>query len=801
MVVNSKPLQKKSWASKVSKDFKWFHENADFFISNSNFGANGNNGNRLQRIKTLYEIYNSRFPAGWLKHMTDPFNTGKTTNTMGQVRPMNILRPNIEFLRGEYPKRPNTIQVVVKGEDGFTAFMEGKKQTAYKSMSQIFINQMNSDGLDTGVETKQPEPPEDAVNKFIDKFKNTLAAQAMTDLELILEDQRVKEKLLDAFKDWLIAGETYSYKDVLRDEVKYHRVSPLELDFDKSPGVKYVQDGDWAVRRMPMLIADVVDRFYDSLDAKEIDELEQEGSSGYSMANVQLENNITGGGKLKYVYHVTWRSFEKIGILTYNDPLTGATEQDVVNEDYPLNPELGESIEWIWRTRWMEVYRIGEDKYVEEGPVRFAPALMNDLGKTHGPYNGRLFSDTHAENISILKMGIPFQIMYMVGNTALERTMAKSRGKVVLIDQNVIPKGEGWSEEKFFSFSEAQGWATINRNQIGADKSYNQYQVLDLGLFDHIQHLIQVMDYCKTQFDEQLGISRQAKAQVTSSDSVGGTQTSIFQSSIITDMIFTEFEQFVRTDMEGLLDCSQLSNINGKRSSWVSSEGRTSILNINPEEYCYAQMGIMVTDSTKENDTLNKMKQYGQALAQNGMPASGLLAIETANNVAKLQQVLLGIEKKQQEIEQQSAASEQEAEANREEMQQQFAEYNMLLEVQKMHEEYNRKEDLVLIQGDINMAMVAAEAGNSADSVDTSGTEALMKYSNERTKIENENTRKEKELDMKVQSSKDKQKASMRMDEHKRKIADKEFDLKKQIKHKEVAIKNKQASLRKTPKR
>lgn len=800
MINNSKPLQRKTWAEKIANKYQWFKDNGDYLISTSTFGDESGASSRSQKIKALYEIYNSKFPSNWTKHVTDPFSSGRGDNARvwpAKIRPMNILRPNIEFLRGEYPKRPFNFSVVVKGEDGFNSFMEEKKKAVYKNLSQIFINTLNEGaqetGVETGMESKPTDMPEETVTKFIASFKNTLAVQAQIDLDLIMADQRVKEKLIDMFKDWLIAGEVYSFKNVVRDETRYERVDPAELSYDQSPHVKYLKDGDWVVRRMLLTVSDVVDRFYDSLEEKDINKME-DGS--YSESPAHFHNWLSGRGNtnernLVNVYHYTWRSMEKVGFLSYINPISGKQESDIVNEDYPVQKELGETVEWFWRTRWMEGYRIADEAgglHVEMGPVRFAPSMMNDFAKSTGPYNGRSFSNTHSENISVLKLGLPFQITYIIAGFAMERTLAKSRGKIVLLDQNVIPQGAGWNEDKFFHFSEAQGWALINRNQLGVDKSYNQYQVLDLGLFDHIKNLIDIMDFCKRQYDEQLGISRQSKAQTTSSDSVGGTQSAIYQSSIITEMIFTEFDQFVQTELEGLLDCSQISNINGKRSSYVSDDGRTQILEINPEEYCYSQMGIMLSDSQKDNDALNKMRQYSQAFAQNGATPSTVLAVETAGNVAKLKELLMGVEAAQQKQAQQAAASEEEAEKERLIIQQEFSEFNALLDSQKMHEEYNRKEDLVLIQGDINMALQQA-LSNPDEASSTEGTEALMKYTNDRDKIDMESTRKNAELQSKVQAQKNKEKRESNMDAHKQKIAEKEFNLKKEIKNKELKIK------------
>jgi len=792
------PLQKISWAEKVKNDYQWFKDNADYRISNSCFGSDGNTNNKKKILSALYKAYNSEYPVEWFKHITDPFNSG-SKSWPAKIRAMNILRPNIEYLRGEYPKRPFNYQVTVQGEDGYNAYLEAQKQSIYKSLGQIFINTVNENAkkeptLDTGVESKEAELPEEVSQKFKGTYKNILAVQAQTDLNLTMEDQKIKEKINDNMLHWLIAGEAYSYRNVLRDQVIYEAVDPMEFDWDYSPDVKYVQDASWTVRRIMMAVPDCVDRFYDTLNSRDIDNLENEnGKSSPAYFQNTLVGRADEYGKVP-VYHTCWRSYEKFGFLTYWNPLTGNLEEDIVNEDYTPNPELGESVEWHWRSRWMETYRISDDIYVESGPVRFAPSLMNDLGKTIGPYNGRKFSDKHADNISVLKLGLNFQSLYTVAAWSLERTMAKSRGKVVIMDKNAIPKGKDWTEERFFHLAEAQGWLLVDRSQEGVDKSFNQYQELDLSLFEHINSLMEIMDFCKRQYDEQLGITKQVKGQTTGQDSATGIQVATFQSSIITDMIFSEFDQLVKTDLAALLDCSQIANINGKRTAYVGSEGRTEILSINPEEYCYAQMGIMLTDSTTENLALKKIKEYSQAFAQNGATPSTIIEIETATNIAKLKELMLNVEERQQKMEAAMAESEQEAEVNKLELAQGFAELNTLLDIDKMHEEYNRKEDLLLIQGNINMALEGATSEATTDNGQTNGTEAMMKYAAESEKIQLDNDRKNRETDAKIEAQKAKEKRAFDMDAHKKKMAEKDHQLKANIAEKQIQIKKTQAN-------
>lgn len=795
-----RPLQKTSWAQKTSKNYEFFKVNMDYLISQSSFNSSHLSSQRTEGMKDLYDVYNSKFPAKWFTHVLDPFSAQdpKHTKWPAKMRPANILSPNINLLYGEYPSRPFKFTVAVKGDDGYNSFEESRKQELYKNLSQLFINTLNevngqqdaaappdpdNPGIHTGVDSKPVEMPEEVMNKFLNSFRDLLSIQAQTDIDLIMEDQHIKEKLTDMFKDWLIVGETYSFKDVIRDKTIYERVSPMEIDYDKSPGVKYIQDGDWVVRRMLLTVSDIVDRFYDSLKSQDIDKLESGAVSASPEFFASHLHGLTDNGKIP-VFHVVWKSLKKMKVITYPDPITGEPQEDIVDETYKINPELGETEEVYWVTQVLEGYRIGDDMYLEMKPVNYQPNEINNLSNHNLPYNGRRFSDTHSENVSVLKAGLPFQIMYCIIFFTLEKTIAKSRGKIMLLDSNVIPRQEGWDEEKFFWYSEAQGYMLVNRNQVGVDKSFNQYNVVDMGMFDHVAELIKLMEFCKQQYDDQLGITRQRKGDVKASDTATGTSASLSQSSVITEMIFTGYDQFVRTELEGLLNCSQIANINGKKAVLTGSDLRTEILNINPDYYCYADMGIMMSDSAQEREQLARIRSYAQAFAQNGQSPDAVIAVETANNISQLKGILKDIQAKQTKMAQEQAKTEHEREIEKIEIDKQYDEFMALLDTQKMHEEYDRKDDLVITQGNINMAIEAGKAGIAAG-----GGGDFMEFAAQRDAAAEDSRLKEKEIDRKLKADQ----AKNAMELRKLQAKNKEIEMKERVAKKQAQMKARQS--------
>lgn len=797
MIPSAKPLQKLSWSEKIKNNYEWFKRNIDWGLQTSHFHSPTGSGDRQNVILGLYNIYNSRFPSSWFTHVMNPFSAKKAEhqNWGAKVRPHNIIRPNVELLRGEYPKRPFPYQIVVKGEQGYNNFLEARKNAIFSNLSAHAINTINgalsgasggqqsqNPGQDvdpsqssgqtpTGVDNQPAPPPEKMVDEFANDFKDILATQAQTDLDLIMDDQHVKEKLQDILKDMLISGEARSYKNVLRDKTIYSRVPALELDHDKSPTEKFIKDGSWACRRQFWTVPDIVDRFYDSISPDDIDNVEKMSAitSPASLYNYLENSNAYQYNKLP-VYHYQWKGFQKVGYLKGVDMTTGEPYSDLVGEDYTADAELGETIEWDWVVQVLEGWRIGDDIYTEMGPPEYQPNQINDFSKHELCYNGYNFSDTHAENISVVKLGIPFQIMYCILSIIMERTISKSRGKLIMLDKNAIPSTHaGWDEEKFFYYAEAQGWALLDRNQQGVDKSWNTYQVMDLSTFEHISEIIKLMEFCKAENDAQLGISRQRKAETAPSDTVGGNQEATFQSSVITEMIFQGFDQFVKTELEGLINCSQIANRTGKKAAYTTDDARTELLNINPDYYCYAELGIMVSDSGNESDALKRIRQYTQAFAQNGQDPSTIVEIETSTNISKLKGILKKVKAEQMQMAQQQAQDEHEHEIEKIQLDQQFKEYENLLEIDKMNQEYTRKEELVILQGDINLSIQEVANGMNPDTTDGADITEIMARQNERDQMFQDKEKHAKTEDNKIKIEKAKIAMAERQDNTKRK--------------------------------
>jgi hypothetical protein len=717
-----RPLQRVSWSEKVKDDKEWFKRNARHYLSLANFGDKD-----AKNWDDLYQVYNNDFPAGWFTHVTDPLSAKEATHKKfpGKIRPVTMLRTNIDLLYNEYPKRPFVYQVVNMGEDGYNAFLENLNKTLEDNLTQHFVAAFQEQAIQQGLPVDQIpgldeiESPESVKEKHGTSYKDKLAIRGQKWLKRALSEYGIRNKFKMMFKDWLITGQARSYKGMEHGELVYERIPVKNLRYDKSETVTDIEDGEWAVCMRMVTESDVVDHFYDELKEKDYENIESRNHFISPMAFMNhLQSTYTDSrnvGKIP-VYHIVWKGKKKKLLLSYPDPLSGEMQSMEVDEDYIVNKDLGETTEVIYGNEVYETWMIGEDIFVRMGAI---PVQRNEMANTSAcklPYNGRAWSDTHAVSISPMEIGIPFQIMYMIINRSIEMTIAKSKGKFIIIDKNVVPKGEGWNEEKFLYYADALGWAFIKRDQIGVDKSFNQYQTVDLSMMDQLKQLIDLQEHYKTQWDDALGINRQRKGASFASDGKGVSEMNMMQSSVITDGIFTIFEEFIQKELQGLLDYSRFLEAAGSTRSIYNQEDYTSaLMDIDPVAYASASLGVMLSSSVDEKNALDQMKAISQAMVQNKVKPSTILEVQKAVNVAELQENLRKIEDLEVQMEQQMQLSEQEAQEAADERAKRFAEFENMLNMATIDKEWDRKDQNTLLQQEYDNAKNVPEGSDPVD--------------------------------------------------------------------------------------
>ena len=118
-------------------------------------------------------------------------------------------------------------------------------------------------------------PPEQ-IAKYMDKdYKDIVENTAYHTLTYLREKLDLDNEFIKGWKDGLISGREIYYVGVLNAEPYVERVNPIYFSYDKSPDLEFIEDGSWCCRKMRMPITEVYDRYYDKLEEKDLDKLEE----------------------------------------------------------------------------------------------------------------------------------------------------------------------------------------------------------------------------------------------------------------------------------------------------------------------------------------------------------------------------------------------------------------------------------------------------------------------------------------------------------------------------------------------
>lgn len=710
-----KPLQLLSYDEKMANDKQWGKAVMDYYIDNSLFNTITTNSNLpgFTTKKALYDAYNNILPTQPFDYVTNPLNSEveKFKKFPAQIRPYNILRPNVDLYIGEWNKRPFKFDVVnMDGEDVLNTFTTVQTATFKKNVTQRWINTLNELGYDTAMPSEELPNPNTVIQGLNGNYKDAKALDGYKSLKVISYENRTAELWRVLFKDWLIAGEVFTLKIPHKGKILYLRLSPLFVDYDKSSLSPYVEDGEYAVARFRVTVSDLVDLHYDELTKKDIENLE----NGTSLTAASKVFGILGnlGGDVKdYItkndlYYVTWKSKKQIGILTYPDPATGEVQMMEVDESYVADKEKGEVLEKMWVNDVWHGWKTGDATnplYLGLESLPTQRSEQNNYSSCKLPINGKRFSDTESSNVSIVWLGMAYQIMYIIMQYRIELTVAKSKGKIVLMDGNAVNDDDHGGEEQFLWYAESMGWAFVYRDQEGVDRSMNQYGVLDLSLFADIKQLIEISEYVKSQWDELLGITRGRKGQTTASDQVGTTNASIIRSTVISDLIFTGFEEFLETELQGLLDISKFAWAEGKKGHFRNDAGAMELLNLNPEHHTNASYGVFVQNISNLMDRLELIKNQVNAIAQRkDVKPSTIIDIATTESFTELKALMKQAEAVEESIISKREQAEGERQQQLEQMRQDYQIFLHGLEVDKQEKDHDRLDNREYIKASLD---------------------------------------------------------------------------------------------------
>ena len=462
------------------KGKKWQEDCVNYIIGEGNVTSGGNSTSYYGELQTYYNLYNSIFDEKDFKSITNPFKV--EDGFPATPHDFNIIRPKVDLLIGEETKRPLNFRVIRTSQEATSEMQEKEKQMILQYIEAAITARMSPEEAQQFQEQLQSGevmPPEQ-IAKYMDKdYKDIVENTAYHTLTYLREKLDLDNEFIKGWKDGLISGREIYYVGVLNAEPYVERVNPIYFSYDKSPDLEFVEDGSWCCRKMRMPITEVYDRYYDKLEEKDLDKLEEMiGSTpGRNLGDrspvdigIQLriyDNPIfEGAGKsLVNVWHCCWKSFKKIFYVTTTDD-AGQPQINIVDETYqPVGNEI--SVEPDWIVEVWEGYRAGSDLYFGIQPIEYQHVSIDNPNSQKLPYCGAIYSNTNSKPRSLVSILKPLQYMYIVLWYRLELAIARDKGKVLLFDITQIPKSMGITPTKWLHYLSSVGVSFVNPYEEG----------------------------------------------------------------------------------------------------------------------------------------------------------------------------------------------------------------------------------------------------------------------------------------------------------------------------------------------
>ena len=711
--------------SMKEKTEEWRNKCVDAIVGRFYSGDN-NNVYRREQMKISYDLYNSIFNEKDLRYVTDPYKVNDSFPA--SLQNYNIIKPKIDLLLGEESKRPFNFRVVQADDEVTTKYQEKYKDMLIQTMFQL----IDTYGADKAASEEEMNKLMSVGEYMLKDYSDIAESLAYHSLEYLLLKENIKTSFLEGFKDLLISSMEVYYTGAVNSEPIVERVNPLYFSFDYSPEVKYIEDGEWAVRLMYMTPSAIKDRFYDLLDEKTFKQILEEyrignyGNAGDSFNHIRWRNfgtypvtSPTGYNHYNShtieVWHVTWKSYKKVGFLSYMDE-TGEMQIDVVDETYKPMPD--ETIEWDWVLEVWEGYRIGNSTYVGVQPIPEQSISIDNPNSNKLPYVGLVHNNVNTPPKSLIEIMKPLQYMYIVLWYRLELAIARDKGKVINMDVTQIPKSMGVDVNKWLHYLSAAGVNLINPYEEGWDipgreggkpSAFNQFGQVDLTMSNVIAEYINLMDKIEEMIGELSGVSRQRQGQVQTSELVGNVQQTIVQSSHITEYLFYSHSQVKRRVLENVLNIAKnvWSNSGKKKLNYITDDMTKIFMDIS-DDFLYSDFNIFVTDSTEENNNLQLLKNLYQPAMQNGAQLSEIADIMTSNNITQIKNKLKKLELERQKREQEAQQKQQEALLKAEQMRKETEESK--LEVKKLEIMQKEEDSIRDAETSLKVALIQADS-------------------------------------------------------------------------------------------
>ena len=588
----------------------------------------------------------------------------------------------------------------------------------------------------------------------------------------------------EGFKHALISGYEYVYVGELNGDPYVEILNPLYVFYHKSPETMYVQDSQYAGYRTRMTVSEILDRFGEYLTSADKDKLEQDyldtaravptiselaqnnssyGNSLYNPGSHQTRNNFSYTWD---IYHVEWRSYKRIGFLSYYNEY-GDEVEELVSEDFVIpssrttktvTKEYGKKCKYFYWTEdnveyslywdyipeiWTGV-RIGSDMYCMIGPRKRQYRSSDTPQDIQLSYFGIAYSSMNADPISLMDRMKPFQYLYFIVMHKLKKLIATDVGTIYNLDRSMIDPQMGLEKTLYYLkelnlniFNSLQ-----NADQPGFAQRSTAHSSTSWSNMKDILNYVQLLAAIDQQISDVSGVTKQKEGLLLPNERVTNAQTAIQMSSLITGIFFTVHDNLWQKILTHLVNVATDCYRDKKMvKQYVLDDMTLSTLELSEPDLQDAEFGVFISNSTKDNQLFESLRSTAPDLIRAGKASfSDMISLYDSKSVEELRNKI-------------KVAEEISLQTQQEQMQAQL-QNNMEVEALKQEREDARKQ--LEVEGRIKVAEIQSFSRQMDQDINDNNVPDQLEIEKLRQNVR----LKERELDIREKEVKIKEKAS-----------------------------------------
>jgi len=688
--INQNQNQRLSYAAKNADNKQWYKNQANM-IDNQHHLNNYNtyhtdNVSDFKRMKVNYDLFNNILDLSDFEYVCKPFGA-EAGELPAKMINRDIVSGKIKAMLGMEMKRPFSWNVIATNPEATTR----KEQEEFGRIRDYVISETLKPirmqiEQQKAQETQGRELTPDEIQKIQQEIEEELQAQTPEEvkkymqrdhqdpsevmsqqlLEYLIQKCDVKRKFNNALKHGLLSAKGIMYVGILNGEPETWNTNSMRFNYDKSPDLQFVEDGEFASCEYPMTPSEIVRFFGDELKQDEIDRIYKSwgGPNRAKIIDSDLFNieetvrNHNNNSSVMMV-HTVWKSLRKIGFLKYKDFKTGSTEEMIVDENYKLNKDTGDlSIQWEWIPEAYETWKVKtvEPIYLKMQPI---PGQFKDIDNLYYcklPYYGIIYDNMNSQETSLMDRLKVYQYYYNIVMYRLELLLASDKGKKVLMNINMIPDSAGINIKQWQYFIESTPYMWYDPSEEGAQyaDANTVAKVIDLSMVSDIQKYIEIAEYLRNQCGRSVGISDAVEGQIGPNDSVGGTRQNLIQSSHILEPYFELHSYLKRNVLQALIETAKVaySGTKKKKLTYFLDDMSKKIIDLDIGLINDSTLGLFVSNSAKAEEAKDLIRQLAHAALQNQkVELSDVISIIRQESIIEAEETLKVAEEKRNAFE------------------------------------------------------------------------------------------------------------------------------------------------------